>query len=223
MSIIFLKTDLLFYILITVVAAYAFFVFRTEHLRDTWRKVIRRPLAVSAGIILAFYVFVAFLDSIHIISRDLQSKQSSELVSVLDLVLWDLKTNVEKTYSAPLAYRSFSKETIYLKNGESVREFPRLLHGGVHLKDPETNYLDDLIELSLKGLSLGVLFWSILVGISVVLISLYRRNFRCVVKTIIVGGSEIPWKTVLLTSAVLATTDNYSFYHTSKVPPIQRN
>ena len=101
----------------------------------------QRPLAASAALIFTFYILIAALDSIHFKLTEQDRVGSGEILSVLDLVLWDVKVNVEKTYSAPLAYRSFSKENLQLENGTIVRDYPRLFYGGAHLVDPEKNHL----------------------------------------------------------------------------------
>ena len=60
---------------------------------------------------------------------------SVQVNSALDWVLTPLRTRLEKTYSAPLATRLYQKESVEQADGSTVREFPRLAHGGRHLKD----------------------------------------------------------------------------------------
>jgi len=133
MDFIFLKTDILFFLVLMGTVGYVVVVLRDDNLRSTWRRVFQRPLAASAALIFSIYILIAALDSIHFKMDEQGDVNSGEILSVLDLFLWDLKTNVEKTYSAPFAYRSFSKETSQLENGQIVRDFPRLFHGGSHL------------------------------------------------------------------------------------------
>jgi peptide/nickel transport system permease protein len=56
------------------------------------------------------------------------------VLSVLDLALSPLRQRRERTYSAPLATRLYSKEQMQVE-GKTVRDFPRLAYGGAHLKD----------------------------------------------------------------------------------------
>jgi peptide/nickel transport system permease protein len=56
------------------------------------------------------------------------------VLSVLDVALWKLRERRERTYSAPLATRLYAREQVVV-DGRTVREFPRLAHGGAHLED----------------------------------------------------------------------------------------
>ena len=56
--------------------------------------------------------------------------------SLLDALLGGLVESREATYSRPLAYVGFTKESIEV-DGKIQRVAPRLLHGGAHLKEPE--------------------------------------------------------------------------------------
>ena len=151
MDLIILKTDFLFLLVLAGVVGYVFIVLRDDNLSRTWKKVFQRPLAASAALIFTFYILIAALDSIHFKLTEQDRVDSGEILSVLDLVLWDVKVNVEKTYSAPLAYRSFSKESLQLENGKIVRDYPRLFYGGAHLIDPEKNHHSDLSRLIAMG------------------------------------------------------------------------
>ena len=61
----------------------------------------------------------------------------------------------EKTYSVPLAYWSFQRETAVV-DGREVRVLPRLVHGGSHLQDPERDWKPDLFTRSLHGRAVGL-------------------------------------------------------------------
>ena len=69
---------------------------------------------------------------------------STEVSSLLDLVLEDLHKNTERTYSAPLASYAFSKEMIDLPDGKQIRDYPRLKYGGAHLDAPATERAADI-------------------------------------------------------------------------------
>jgi peptide/nickel transport system permease protein len=47
-----------------------------------------------------------------------------------------LRSRVEKTYSAPFATHLYSKEPSSCPTAATVRDYPRLEHGGAHLDDP---------------------------------------------------------------------------------------
>ncbi|MFQ5588678.1 MAG: ABC transporter permease, partial [Nitrospiria bacterium] len=137
-----LWTDRLIYLLLALVTGFAVYAFRKEHLLAPWRQIRRRPLAMSALVLLVFYVAIGLLDSVHF-RRQLPATEAGqevqydpEVLSLLDVVLGRLKTNVERTYSAPLAAHAFNKETVEGPGGTRQRVFPRLKYGGAHLNDP---------------------------------------------------------------------------------------
>ena len=158
MNFVVLKTDALFFVLLAVALTYTVYARNREHLRAPWRQVSRQPIGMSAAVILASFVLIALLDSIHFHPElptqkgvDSEVRYSSEIASLFDLVVEPLKLNVEKTYSAPFATHAFAKETIELPDGGTVRDYPRLTHGGAHLDDPATGRADDLIRARRHG------------------------------------------------------------------------
>tara|TARA_B100000676_G_scaffold242059_1_gene243450 strand:+ start:219 stop:1598 length:1380 start_codon:yes stop_codon:yes gene_type:complete len=201
MDLIILKTDFLFLLVLAGVVGYVFIVLRDDNLSRTWKKVFQRPLAASAALIFTFYILIAALDSIHFKLTAQDKVGSGEILSVLDIVLWDVKVNVEKTYSAPLAYRSFSKESLQLENGKIVRDYPRLFYGGAHLIDPEKNHHSDLSRLIAMGLISGVALWLGALGILVILLKSSGRGN--VARVIIYGESIYPFRSILLTLALV--------------------
>ena len=56
--------------------------------------------------------------------------------SLLDVALRDLVQSRESTYSRPLAFVGFTKESSRGRRPGRARVAPRLLHGGAHLSDP---------------------------------------------------------------------------------------
>ncbi len=138
MELVILKTDALFFILIASLLAYIFYASKKEHLARPWRSVLKKPMAASALTILAFYLTVAILDSIHFhpeiegTSSD-TPVYSSQVVSLLDEVLKPINKNTETTYSAPFAIYSYSKESQESDTGQIIRDYPRLIHAGSHL------------------------------------------------------------------------------------------
>ena len=202
MDFIILKTDLLFLLVLASVVGYVFIVLRDDNLTRTWKKVFQRPLASSAALIFTIYILVAALDSIHFKLTNQDRVGSGEILSVLDLVLWDVKANVEKTYSAPFAYRSFSKENLQLENGKIVRDYPRLFYGGAHLVDPEKNHLSDLGRLIVMGLMMGIALWLGAAGVLLVLLKSLGRGAN-VARVIIKGESNYPFRSLLVTLGLI--------------------
>jgi hypothetical protein len=140
---VFLWTDILIFLLFFIAVAFAVYSSQFEHLRAPWRQVARRPLAMAAMVILSAYVFIGLLDSVHFRERlPDQNQYSPEVLSLLDKIVTPLRTRVEKTYSAPFAVHGFTKETVEYADGRIAREYPRLLYGGAHLKDPRDRAAD---------------------------------------------------------------------------------
>ena len=140
MQVVLLKTDVLFFVLLGLAAFYAFYASRREHLRAPWRQVAERPLGMAAAVVLSAYLVVAVLDSCHFHPRLADNggerAYSSEIVSLLDVLVAPLRANVETTYSAPFAVRAYAKEVIIEADGSTRRDYPPLAHGGAHLADP---------------------------------------------------------------------------------------
>ena len=161
-----LTTDALIFLLLAVVAVSAWYISRHQHLLAPWRKVAHSRSGMIAAVILLAFVTVGLLDSLHFrprLSGDAASGNSNyavDVVSVLDVVAAPLKTRQEKTYSAPLATHLFAKETVQMTDGTEARVFPRLTHGGAHLKDPEREWTGDIIKRVVAGVAIAALAWN---------------------------------------------------------------
>jgi peptide/nickel transport system permease protein len=161
-----LMTDVLLWLLIAAVAGYAWYCSRKPHLALPWKRVFSSKAAVACSVVLLTYVGLGVADSLHFRPRLEQAgsagaggSYSPEVLSVLDLALSHLRDRRERTYSAPLATRLYSKEQT-LVEGKLVRDFPRLRYGGAHLKD-ESEKLRDIaarIGLGLFGASIAAIF-----------------------------------------------------------------
>ena len=151
---------------------------------------------MSAAVVLLVYIVIGLLDSLHfhpaLDEPDNQGNTvySTEINSVLDLLLNDLRQNTERTYSAPLAAHAFAKEIIEQEDGTQVRDYPRLLYGGAYLNNPETERVPDILLRSFIGILMGVFIGSILLLLFVWLqakrMQLNARNiFQRLIKNII--------------------------------------
>jgi peptide/nickel transport system permease protein len=151
-----LWTDRLIFALLAGVLALVWFIRRQEHLRAPWRLVAQRPMAMGAALVLGVFVVIGLLDSLHYRERLPDSpadkpQYSVEVLSAFDALVGTLRTEQEKTYSAPLAMQLYAKEFVE-RNGATVREYPRLRYGGAHLKDAAER-LPDIVRRSLTGLA----------------------------------------------------------------------
>lgn len=234
-----LWSDALFMLLLLALCIGMYKVYRNEQLRSTWRQVIRRPIGMCSGLVLAFYLSVALLDSLHFrMSLEVGAEgsgsgpskavnhYSAEVLSVLDLIFSDLKNNVEKTYSAPLAARSFAKESWEDESHKVIRGFPRLVFGGAHLEDPERDLAGDLIKRSVQAILSGL---SVSLFICLLFFSIYSRRcrttFKQSVKEVLNRETYLPWFWALLSASmfviffswVFGLSAHYHIFGTDKV------
>src|SRR6185436_30922 len=160
-----LATDLLLWALVAAVAFYAWYCRRKPHLAAPWKRVFQSPAAVITSVVLVCYAAIGLADSLHFRPKlEGGNAYSPEVLSVLDLTLAGLRERREKTYSAPLATRLYAKEQIELPDGKVAREFPRLRHGGAHLKD-EAAQAGDIaasvaIGLGIAAILAAAAFWA---------------------------------------------------------------
>jgi peptide/nickel transport system permease protein len=92
-----------------------------------------------------------------------QPHYSVEVLSAFDALLGDLRTQQEKTYSAPLAMQLYAKEFVQ-RDGKTVRDYPRLRYGGAHLQHADAR-LSDLVRRSLTGVAQGLAASLLLLGL----------------------------------------------------------
>jgi peptide/nickel transport system permease protein len=149
---------------------------KKEHLRRPWKKVFNNKVGVISLTVLLSFVLVGVLDSTRIQHyKQLENgefSEHSETLSVLDILLTPLRTNVEKTYSMPFAHQSYGKEMKISADGSTQWVYPRLVYGGGHLKDPVSDKSKDIAIRIMKGLGFGLLIWLVL------LVSLQLLNGR---------------------------------------------
>ena len=212
-----LVTDALLYILVTAIIIFIVYARKHEHLSAPWRQIKNKKLAMSSFVILLFFVITGFLDSIHIrqeIKIDTESKTqqqvvqySSEVLSLLDLLLTKLRVQTEKTYSAPFAIHSFTKEVTDDQQGKPKLYYPRLKYGGAHLQAQDSRIYDIGKRL------LWALFWTLLVIVlCILLVAKFvvskndnkneKTNINAKLKTVLSGNTSTPWLTILLVMSI---------------------
>ncbi len=228
-----LWTDALIYLLLAVVIAFVMIARRREYLRAPWREVMRSKMAMGCMVVLLAYFTLGLLDSLHFrpalpgaAASDGRVDYSTEVLSVLDVIVTPLRTRTEKTYSAPFAAHLYAKETVTRADGAQVREFPRLRFGGAHLQDPAAERGRDILLHSLRALMAGGVIWLLL---SVLLIALLARRaktpFRLMLNNVVRGRTDIPWHVmlctlgaiILLTTWIAALSGYYHILGTDKV------
>ncbi|MBV6306482.1 ABC transporter permease [Candidimonas humi] len=155
-----LWTDIFLYCLVLAVAAYALRARRSAHLRSAWARVGHSPAAMCAAIVLGLFVLVGLLDSVHYRPRlPPQAGAASpvyapESRSALDALLAAAGIGAhERTYSAPLALRQFTKENEWV-GGQVRRDYPRLRHAGRKLHS-DADHRADILRRVAMGVAAG--------------------------------------------------------------------
>jgi peptide/nickel transport system permease protein len=122
--------------------------------------------------------------------------------SLLDAWLGELVAAREPTYSRPLAYLGFTKESVEVA-GQVQRLAPRLKFGGAHLKTPETEWVGDVASRVAAGLAGGGLVAALLAALFIVVLAQARgQAWRDVAASVWRGEGDIPWRVAVVTVCV---------------------
>ncbi len=224
-------TDFFIFLLLFVVVVFYFYARKQEHLSSPWRDVKKRPLAMSSAVILFFFITIGLLDSMHFhpkieTNKSSQKIYSNEILSVLDVFLSDLRLKNEKTYSAPLASYSFSKELIERDDGTQIRDYPRLKYGGATLENPRSESTDDILKRISVGFLYGILLSIIIISLMVSILSMiWQINYRKAYIDCMKNKSSTHWRSIFITTTVVLITcciiynlsQNYHVFGTDKV------
>ncbi len=202
-----LWTDALVFLLLVCIIGFALYAAGRPHLRGPWRRVVRNRVGMGTLVVLAFYVAVGLLDSIHfhpLVEDKAGRHLSSEVVSLFDTLVEGLRSRQEKTYSAPLAYTLYAKENIELADGSTVRGYPRLKYGGAHLDDPQRQWGADIVRRSAIGLFKGLVVAIVTANVLIMLLGIRnKRSFAAQARLILLGRTEIPWRMALIILGLL--------------------
>lgn len=213
---VFLWTDIFIFSLLLAVLLYVFKARRSASLRAAWGSVARTPSAMCAAVVLFAFVLIGVLDSIHyqpllppaVVSASGEAAAvpaapvyAPNVRSALDgLLSSSALVKPEKTYSAPMAIRQFTKET-ELIDGSAVRDYPRLKHAGVHL-EADTERLGDISAKLLRGVLAGMLGCAAGALLLTVFHWKSRGSFRRAWLAWWRGGA-VPWRAMWLTYSML--------------------
>ncbi len=206
-----LWTDVALWIMLAAAVVYALRVTRHPHLRAAWRKAFREPATMAAGAVLALFLIVAGLDSVHF-RRALAAAPGqaagttfygTQAESLLDLALARPLSMRESSYSAPLATHGLIKQN-FERDGQSVREVPRLGHGGAHLRDAKADWAGDVATRVLLGLLLAGLAWAALTLTVAWLVGRRQGGTSAAWRAIAAARTEYPWRALLLTLGIVA-------------------
>lgn len=209
-KLVFLWTDVAIWLMVLAVAGYGISVARSPRLSRNWRRVFTNAAALASSLILLVCVAITLLDSVHF-RRALPPMPGATAVaydvrttSLLDVAVVGLVSSRERAYSRPLSYLGFFKESTEV-NGKVERVHPRLKFGGVHLKDPESQWVGDLLLRGGVGMLAGAAGGA-LIALALVAVLAWRRHepWRAVASGIRQREGEIPWHAALWTAGVLS-------------------
>jgi len=212
-----LWTDAAIWLLVAAAIGYILLVRRRPNLVAAWRKVFGDAPALASFVVLLVGVVLTLADSVHFravlpaaagapagsVAYDTRTQ------SLLDASLRRLIDTRETTYSRPLAYRSFTRESMDV-NGRVERIAPRLKFGGAHLKDPEAQWGADVAQRFVVGIAGGVVAAG-LIG-AMLIAGVARRAgqpWRDTAAQVWYGETTIPWRAAIaavLGVAVVAST-----------------
>lgn len=207
-KIVVLWTDAALWAMFAALVLYGVRLVRRPHLRANWQRVLRNPAALSAGVVLLLFLLVTALDSLHF-RRALQTAPGEQQFyetrteSVLDLLLARQIGMRETSYSAPLAYRGFNKDSV-AHGDQVVREFPRLAFGGAHLTDPATQWAGDVGRRAGLGL-LGGLLATLLLGAGIAaVLARSHGGWGQGARDLLADRTHYPWRAAWATLSVFA-------------------
>jgi peptide/nickel transport system permease protein len=206
-----LWTDAAIWLLLLAVLAYVVSVLRNPELAAKWGRVFRNGPALASSIILLLCLGVTLLDSVHYrpllpAAQGVQNATpayDSRTRSLLDRTLADLLDARESTYSRPLAFVGFTKESL-LVDGEVKRVAPRLQFGGSHLAKPESDWVGDVAVRASQGLFAGFCLGALACLALVAAVARGRGQSLSLAWRQIRGQQgQVPWHVALATLMVL--------------------
>lgn len=207
-----LWTDAALFLVLAFILIYSWRARRLPALRASWRAVFRRAPAACSALVLVVFGSIALLDSIHFrpqlppapgAAAGAAPNYAPVVHSALDLLLdGTALAATEKTYSAPLAAYQFTKESLLL-DGVTVRDFPRLRHGGAHLEDPPAQRGGDIARRLAIGAGAGVLAAVALAVAGLLVLGRRAGGWRQAGADVLARRTAYPWLALWCTAGVL--------------------
>jgi len=190
---------LIFFLLIAVV--YLIFGFKkSDRTLSNWRKVFESKVGMVTFVILFFYISLAVLDSLHFrkvlppVNDNPTIYYGTHVYSKLDLLLGEMGENIERTYSAPFALKSFIRENRSTPLGV-VRDFQPLKHAGRHLEKGGSQK-NDILTRSYKSVLKGGMVCFIFITAHILWLKLKTQKHSKVL-------SPLPWNYAYVTLSIL--------------------
>ena len=139
-------------LLILTLLSYILYVRKTPDLLETWSYVFKNKTGALSVLVLSFFMIIALSDSIHFKNKvyDENNKKytyTSEISSLLDIILLPIHENSEKSYSSPFSSKLYSKETVKIDKDIDKRVYPKLKYKGNHNLYSEKNIQNIFITI----------------------------------------------------------------------------
>jgi peptide/nickel transport system permease protein len=202
-----LWTDVAIWLLVVAVVVYGWTVARRPNLAANWGKVFRNAPALASSLVLLACLLVTLSDSVHfraVLPQAAGAPAGSvaydvRVQSLLDAALKRVVQSRESTYSRPLDYVGFTKESMEI-GGKVERVAPRLQFGGAHLKDPARDWAGDLTQRILVGVLGGALVAALLSALLLAAVARARREtVAATFGKVRRGETPVPWMTAIWT------------------------
>ena len=201
---VFLITDLFVYALLLAGLVYGWSVSRDEHLRAQWRLILRRPVAMVSAMVLSLFLLVALIDSVHYrpalpTAAGQPVSHAADPISLLDALLDPLVQARERSYSEPLSAHGFRKQSLE-REGQVVRDYPRLKFGGAHLEDPAAQRLTDIASRSAWAAGKALAVWALALWLGCALLARRTgKRWSQAATWVLRGQSDWPLRAAALT------------------------
>ena len=202
-----LWTDVMIFLLLAVAIAGTWWIRQRPHLLLPWQRLFRSRVGMVSLLVLSLFIAVGLLDSIHYRvalaekGNNTKTVYAAEVLSVFDMLVSDLRSQSEKTYSAPLAVYLYAKESMETPDGKMLRGYPRLKYGGAHLTDPQNDHVSDVIRKGLYGVFFGCLTGALLVLLSVIFAA---ARSHVTARAWVAARKGTPLNTLIITTVLIA-------------------
>jgi peptide/nickel transport system permease protein len=210
---VFLATDLALFALLVALVWYVVHIRRTPPLAAQWTRVFTSKVGMGCAVVLAVFMAIAMLDSLHYRTPLPKTKgnvqaYSPQTTSVLEALLGHMKAGIEKTYSRPLHTTQLVKETALI-DGKSLRDNPPLTFGGAHLRPAgvrgelgDAAVWQDVAKRSIKGALMGMGVAAVLIGVWLAAL-LAGAGLSLKDRRRFLAQSPLPWMTGFIALAVV--------------------
>ena len=225
-QIIVLWSDVLIWLLVAAGVGVGMLIAKSPPLLAAWRRVGASRVGMASAVVLIVFALIGLVDSLHYRSQ-LESKPgqpavySVEVLSVLDALVTPLRTRNEKTYSEPFATRLYAKETIDVPGKDTVRDYPRLKYGGIHLGEREDEVAADVAMTAFRAAVLAFLGWLAVAGVVAQIVARDGSGWQKIWR----GETVFAWNALLIMLALIlliavplfALSTQYHVFGTDKV------